>query len=162
MHTYNFFSSSFNINKPFPINSRGRKRIYTDEERRLRKNYSSKRSRERHTEKVMENKQYLDILREHHDKLLKEKEKLLQQIINHRKNLCGQCLNIVDTALERITNGEDLIVLKCVNWCCANKNRTINIQPKIIINTIEDETENHDEKMEIEKNELSSEIGENI
>ncbi|KAE9556746.1 hypothetical protein FO519_000152 [Halicephalobus sp. NKZ332] len=109
--------------RPFPVNPRGRKRIYTDEQRRLRKNYSSKKSRERHTEKVVENKFLLEGLKKRYQELMEEEKKLHEAIKKHREYLCDQCLAIVDAAMKRIEGGEDLIVLKCVNWCCANNTK---------------------------------------
>ena len=68
----------------------------------------------------MENKLLLDILKKRYQELVEEEKKLHEAIKKHREYLCDQCLAIVDAAMKRIEGGEDLIVLKCVNWCCAN------------------------------------------
>jgi hypothetical protein len=112
-------SSTINSDKPFQINTRGRKRVYTDEERRLRKNHSSKKSREKHTEQVMEKKAKLQQLQEKHRELIEKRKQLDKEIQEHRQHLCPYCLNVVEEALREIGKGQDIVVLKRVNFCCA-------------------------------------------
>ena len=101
------------------MNIRGRKRVFTDEERRLRKNTSSKKSREKHTEKVMEKKLKLQELQEKHRELVEKRIQLDKEILEHRQHLCPYCLNVVEEALQEIGKGQDIVVLKRVNFCCS-------------------------------------------
>jgi hypothetical protein len=116
-------STSSTINsssdKPFTVNIRGRKRVYTDEERRLRKNNSSKKSREKHTEQVMEKKLKLQQLQDKHQRLIEKRQQLDREIQEHRQHLCPYCLNVVEEALREIGKGQDIVVLKRVNFCCS-------------------------------------------
>jgi hypothetical protein len=116
-------STSSTINsssdKPFAVNIRGRKRVYTDEERRLRKNNSSKKSREKHTEQVMEKKLRLQQLQDKHQRLIEKRQQLDREIQEHRQHLCPYCLNVVEEALREIGKGQDIVVLKRVNFCCS-------------------------------------------
>uniref|UniRef100_A0AC34FG45 BZIP domain-containing protein n=1 Tax=Panagrolaimus sp. ES5 TaxID=591445 RepID=A0AC34FG45_9BILA len=110
---------SISSDKPFAVNTRGRKRVYTDEERRLRKNNSSKKSREKHTEQVMEKKFKLQQLQDKHRDLVEKRQQLDKEIQEHRQHLCPYCLNVVEEALREIGKGQDIVVLKRVNFCCS-------------------------------------------
>lgn len=99
--------------------ARGRPRIFDDQQRKLRKNASSKRSRERHHVKIQKQREKLNILIQHQREIVTEKKKIEENIKRHREVLCDHCLNVVKDTLKKIEAGEDFIYLR--HKCQANK-----------------------------------------
>jgi len=92
--------------------ARGRPRIFDDQQRKLRKNASSKRSRERHHVKIQTQREKLNILIQKQREIAIEKTKIEENIRKYRSMLCDYCLNIVDNTLKKIEDGEDFIYLR--------------------------------------------------
>uniref|UniRef100_A0A7E4ZRT6 BZIP domain-containing protein n=1 Tax=Panagrellus redivivus TaxID=6233 RepID=A0A7E4ZRT6_PANRE len=98
-------------------NSRGRKRMYTDEERRRRKNRSSKLSRDKHSRRVKANQMRLQKLQSEYEIEKARRQKQRKAIEEKRKELCPSCLSIIDQTLEKLRKGENFIHLK---WTARN------------------------------------------
>jgi predicted metal-binding protein len=67
----------------------------------------------------MEKKMKLQQLQEKHRELMEKRKQLDQEIQEHRQHLCPYCLNVVEEALREIGKGQDIVVLKRVNFCCS-------------------------------------------